>query len=129
VIVATEVRLENTTPEASVEPVSDPAATVTVHGDPRVQVCPLTVVAGLARALFGIAEAATAKDGVVVELVTVGTSHEGQLEDGAEKLVTLPVPAHHVGAALTVPVPVWQRTRVDVVVLPERNAVVPERVW
>jgi hypothetical protein len=66
----------------------------------------LTVVEAWARALLGIAEAATAKDGVVVLFVTVGTNHVGQLPEGAKKFVTLPDPAHHVGAALTVPVPV-----------------------
>ena len=43
-------------------------------------------------ALIGIALAATAKDGVVVEFVTVGTNQVGQEPDGAAKLVT-PVPA------------------------------------
>ena len=60
--------------------------------DPRVQVWPFTVVEELASELFGIAEAATASDGAVVELVTVGTSHEGQLAEGAAKAVTVPPP-------------------------------------
>ena len=44
VIVPTEARLEPVTPGAKVEPVSVPAAAVTVQVDPKVQVVPLTVV-------------------------------------------------------------------------------------
>ena len=35
-----------------------------------------------------MALAATAREGVVVEFVTVGVSHEGQLTEGAENEVT-----------------------------------------
>ena len=63
-----------------------------VQVDPRVHVCPLTVVAGLANAELGIAEAATASNGVVVGLVTVGVSHDGQFTDGAANNVTVPEP-------------------------------------
>jgi hypothetical protein len=52
----------------------------------------LTVVAALARAEFGIALAATARLGVVVEFVTVGTSHVGHEPEGAAKEVTVPEP-------------------------------------
>jgi len=65
----------------------------TVHVLPSVHVCPLTVVEVLASAEFGIALAATAKDGVDVLFVTVGTSHVGHIPEGAEKLVTVPEPA------------------------------------
>jgi len=61
-----------------------------VQGLPSVQVCPLTVVEAFASALFGIGEAATASEGEVVELVTVGTSQVGQLPDGVAKDVTVP---------------------------------------
>jgi hypothetical protein len=64
-----------------------------VQVDPSVQVTPFTVVEGFASAELGIAEAATASEGVVVGLVTVGTNHVGQDADGAEKLPTPePVP-------------------------------------
>jgi hypothetical protein len=46
----------------------------------------------LPTAEIGIALAATAREGVVVEFVTVGTNQEGQEPEGAAKLVTLPVP-------------------------------------
>ncbi len=59
---------------------------------PSVQVTPFTVVEAFARAEFGIALADTAREGVVVELVTVGTNHEGQEPEGAAKLVTPPPP-------------------------------------
>jgi hypothetical protein len=129
-IVPTEVRLELVTPDASAEPESVPAEAGTVQVDPRVHPTPLTVVAGLASALLGIAEADTAKDGVVVLFVTVGVNHDGQLTDGAEKLDTLPpVPAHHVGAAPTTPVPVSQRKRLLVVVLGPSSSVWPFALW
>jgi hypothetical protein len=38
--------------------------------------------------------AVTASEGVMEELVTVGTSHAGQLPEGAPKLVTVPPPEH-----------------------------------
>jgi hypothetical protein len=41
---------------------------------------------------LGIALAATVKLGVEVELVTVGTSHEGHEPEGAAKDVTVPEP-------------------------------------
>lgn len=47
----------------------------------------------LARAELGIADKVMAKEGVVVELVTVGTNHVGQDPEGAAKLVTVPDPA------------------------------------
>ena len=68
----------------------------------------MTVVAALASAEFGMALAATAKDGVVVELVTVGTSHVGHDPEGAANDVTVPMPAaiHAPDASQTcVPVP------------------------
>jgi hypothetical protein len=47
----------------------------------------------LPNTLFAVTlAAATARDGVVVELVTVGTSQVGQLPEGAAKLVTVPAP-------------------------------------
>src|SRR6185312_7566532 len=45
---------------------------------------------------LGMALAATAKDGVVVGFVTVGTSQEGQEPEGAAKLDTPPPAAHPV---------------------------------
>lgn len=65
---------------------------VTVQVLPKTQETPFTVIDGLARAEFGIALAATAREGVVVELVTVGTSHDGHDPEGAKKLVTVPLP-------------------------------------
>jgi hypothetical protein len=62
--------------------------------EPSVQVCPLTVVELLASAEFGIALAATDKDGAELELVTLGTSHEGQLPADAAKFVTVPNEVH-----------------------------------
>src|SRR6185437_3561537 len=47
-------------------------------------------------AALGIALAATAKDGVVVGFVTVGTSHDGQEPEGAAKLDTPPPVPHPV---------------------------------
>jgi hypothetical protein len=47
----------------------------------------LTVVDELTKAELGIALAATAKEGVIVELVTVGASQDGQDAEGAVKLV------------------------------------------
>ena len=57
---------------------------------------------------MGIPDDVTAKDGVLVLFVTVGTNQDGQLADGAKKLVTVPVPLpeHQAGAAPTNPVPV-----------------------
>jgi hypothetical protein len=52
----------------------------------------LIVIDELARAALGIAEAATAREGVVVELVTVGTNHDGHEPEGAMKFVTEPPP-------------------------------------
>ena len=124
-IVPTEVRLEEITPDASADPESVPAAAVTVQVDPRVHPTPLTVVVGLERALLGIGDAVTDNDGAVVLFVTVGTNHEGQLADGAEKLVTLPPPLHHVGALPTNPVPCSQRNIVVDVVLGPRRFVCP----
>ena len=46
----------------------------------------------VAKALLGIALAATARLGVVVEFVTVGTNHVGHEAEGAAKLETLPLP-------------------------------------
>lgn len=79
-----------TTPEAKVVPVKALAGIEQVL--PKVQVCPLTVVETFAKALFGIAPAATASVGVVVLLVTVGTSHVGQSTVFAIKSVTDPPP-------------------------------------
>ena len=62
--------------------------------EPSAQVCPLTVVELLASAEFGIALAATDKDGVEAELVTLGTSQEGQLPADAAKFVTVPNEVH-----------------------------------
>ena len=53
------------------------------------------VSAGLAESTtlpVPVAVAATASDGVLVELVTVGTSHAGQEPEGAAKFVTVPAP-------------------------------------
>ena len=48
---------------------------------------------GAARKVLAVSElSATARAGVVVELVTVGTSHEGQDAEAAVKLVTVPDP-------------------------------------
>ena len=66
---------------------------MTVQVLPKVQVCPLTVVAEFAKAEFGIAEAATAREGVLVAVVTVGTNQVGHDPEGAAKLVTVPPPA------------------------------------
>lgn len=60
--------------------------------EPRVQVCPFTVVEELASAVLGIAPAATDSEGVEVEVATDGTSHVGQFAVSAAKLVTVPVP-------------------------------------
>ena len=50
------------------------------------------MVEELASALFGIELAATVRDGVVDPFVTVGTSQEGQLAEGAANDVTVPLP-------------------------------------
>jgi hypothetical protein len=68
------------------------AAVVTVQVEPRVHVWPFTVVELLARELLGIELAVTVKDGVLDPFVTVGTSQEGQLAEGAENDVTVPLP-------------------------------------
>jgi len=44
------------------------------------------------KAEFGIAPAVTVSEGVVVEFDTEGTNQVGHDPDGAEKLVTVPVP-------------------------------------
>jgi hypothetical protein len=55
-------------------------------------VAPSTVLAvWLASAAFGIGEAATASEGVVVELVTVGTSHDGHAVEAAKPVTPHPV--------------------------------------
>lgn len=48
-----------------------------------------------------VEDAATAREGVVVLFVTVGTSQEGQLPEGAEKDVTVPLPPVELGATNT----------------------------
>ena len=64
---------------------------------------PRTVLAVcVASAELGIALAATASDGVVVEFVTVGTNHVGQEAEGAAKEVTVPDPLAYCGM-LSVP--------------------------
>jgi hypothetical protein len=63
---------------------------VIVQLPPSAQLCPFTVVALLASAVFGIALAATASVGVVAAFVTVGVSHAGHVP--AAKLVTVPEP-------------------------------------
>ncbi len=67
-------------------------AGVSVQVEPSVHGVPFTVTDWLARAELGIALAATASDGALVELVTVGTSQEGHEPDGAAKEVTVPLP-------------------------------------
>jgi hypothetical protein len=57
-----------------------------------VQVAPLTVTDAFASAELGIDEAATDRVGVVVDVATLGTSHDGQLPLLAIKFVTLPDP-------------------------------------
>jgi hypothetical protein len=59
---------------------------------PRLIAVDPSVNEAFASAVFGIALAATVKLGVLVELVTVGTSQLGQLALGALKLVTVPAP-------------------------------------
>lgn len=66
--------------------------TVTEQVEPRVQVVPFTVVATLARAELGMADAETERVGVEVEVATDGTNHVGQLPALAIKLVTDPPP-------------------------------------
>ena len=61
------------------------------HELPKVQGVELMVMVGLDRAEFGIADAATAREGVSVP-VTVGTNHIGQEPEGAAKLVTTKQP-------------------------------------
>jgi hypothetical protein len=75
-------------PLVSDEKADDP--TVIVQLPPSAQLCPFTVVALLASAVFGIALAATASVGVVAAFVTVGVSHAGHVP--AAKLVTVPEP-------------------------------------
>ena len=58
---------------------------------PSVQDVPFIDTNELANALLGIALADTAKDGAVAGFVTAGTSHDGQLAEGAETLVTVPL--------------------------------------
>lgn len=79
-------------PLPAVTPVIVPVPTLMEQLLPSVQGCPLTVVEVFASALFGIGDAVTASDGADVGFVTVGTSHNGQLPDGAAKLVTVPLP-------------------------------------
>jgi len=64
----------------------------TVHVDPSVHVVPFTVTDAFASAEFGIADAATDKVGVVVDVATVGTNQVGQFAEFAMKFVTLPPP-------------------------------------
>jgi len=59
---------------------------------PNVQGVELIVMVGLDKAEFGIAVAVTARDGVVVDVVTAGTNHVGQLPEGAAKLVNTEQP-------------------------------------
>lgn len=59
---------------------------------PSVQVTELMTIVECANAELGIADAATAREGVVVEFVTVGTNHVGHEPDGAENEVTDPEP-------------------------------------
>jgi multisubunit Na+/H+ antiporter MnhC subunit len=58
------------------------------------------VVELLASAELGIALAITDKDGVEAELLTVGTSQEGQVPAEAAKFVTVPNEVHPVPEAL-----------------------------
>jgi hypothetical protein len=51
---------------------------VTVQLPPNVQLCPFTVVVAFAKAVLGIALAATLSAGVVVAVATLGVSHDGQ---------------------------------------------------
>jgi hypothetical protein len=75
-------------PLVSEENADDP--TVIVQLAPSAQLCPFTVVALLANAVFGIELAATASVGVVAAFVTVAVSHVGH--DPVPKLVTVPAP-------------------------------------
>jgi hypothetical protein len=81
-----------------------------VHVLPSVQVTPFTAVLTLAKAEFGIALAATARDGAVVELVTVGTNHVGHDPEGAAKLVKADfhVPSPNQAVVLDAPVPLFK---------------------
>jgi hypothetical protein len=64
----------------------------TVQVAPKAQGVPFSVIELFANTVFGIALAATASEGVVVEFVTVGTNHVGQLPEGAAKEFTVPPP-------------------------------------
>jgi len=98
-------------------PVTCVDATVTLHVDPSVQTCPLTVVPLFANAAFGIALATTATLGVVVALVTDGVSQLGHVP--VARLVTpavpLPVPAGQL-------VPFCKQGRIPPIVVPDANA-------
>ncbi len=107
-----------------------PAATVpgkvlTCELVPSVPVCvtpamlrfaPAAVVAPVPDADKGMVPAATVSDGVVVEPVMEGTSHEGHDADGAEKLVT-PVPEPPIGAGSP-----FTQTYITVLGHPAKNA-------
>jgi hypothetical protein len=74
-----------------------PAAVVAVAAFPLVALLSVPsvpmLVAVIDKLVKGMIELATANDGAVVALVTVGTNQLGQLADGAAKLETpLPLP-------------------------------------
>jgi hypothetical protein len=110
-IVPTVVKEEVIIPEANVVPVSVPAAAATVQVEPRVQVWPLTVVAGFARSAL-VTRPVAVNAVVTVKLGAVRPLGNVVEIDGTPPFVTS-TPLFAVAISPTLPPVVWNKMSFD----------------